>query len=209
MFRALAVAVVLAGCAAEKSGGEPNVSAPGSSNGAIAPAATTATTPTAPLVEPGAPPPPPPPPSPPSDFTKKGHGSLTGGGGGDANDPTGVAEDPCAGGKVIDSSGRIGAGSGAAATGKLDATAISRVILASKAPLHRCYNDALARDPKVGHVKIVVKFTIGTTGDTANVAPTGGDAKLRDCVAAVFRALHFPPSSEPSNVSFPLVYDSE
>jgi len=69
----------------------------------------------------------------------------------------------------------------------------------------RCYDDELAKHPKL-EGKVVATFTILSTGKVADSRATGMPV-VEDCVARVIRGITFPPNRKGSMfVSYPFVF---
>jgi len=176
--------VVLIGCAAEKSAETTGSAAP------RAPAPTTA----AGSSDGNAPAPAP---------TKTGIGGigLNQGGGGPGGAGNGEVEDPCAGGRVTDSTGGD-------VVGNVSSDEIHRVIKQNGKALKKCWTDSQNRDPIGGLVKVTVVFIVEANGRVSDAEATGGPQGLTDCVVAAFKTMKFDAGDGKRKLSFPLSFGS-
>ena len=82
----------------------------------------------------------------------------------------------------------------------------------SRQNLHRCYENAIAKNPTLAG-RIRVAFTIGASGDvpSASIEPPGLDKELDACVVEQFLRLQFPapPGGGRVQVMFPMEFRPE
>jgi hypothetical protein len=87
-------------------------------------------------------------------------------------------------------------------TTKLNPMAIRRVIKAQMAPIVECYQRLSPADRR----RLIVRFTIGPTGEVLSSKASGAQAKLENCIAAAFDGITFekPADGGTLTVTYPL-----
>jgi outer membrane biosynthesis protein TonB len=88
---------------------------------------------------------------------------------------------------------------------------VNRIIYASTGRLRTCYQRVLEVHPDLSGVsgKVVIAFTITTTGQTTDVlvhSTTLDDPTLESCVVSVIQQLEFPRSGQPTPVKYPFLF---
>jgi hypothetical protein len=80
-----------------------------------------------------------------------------------------------------------------------DKQAIRRIVKRDLVKIMTCYEMHDLRMPR-----IVLSFTIGTSGRVTSLAVTGGANPLHACVIGVFKRMKFPPAKDVTKVTYPL-----
>lgn len=98
---------------------------------------------------------------------------------------------------------------GEAVVGRLDATAIQRVIHQNEGRFRGCYQDGLVKNPAL-EGRVTVKFAIARDGSVIEAAEDTEDgalpdAEVRTCVVRAFSALSFPEPGQMVRVTYPFV----
>ena len=87
----------------------------------------------------------------------------------------------------------------AAAHADRDRQAIRRTVKRDLAKIMACYEMHDLHTPR-----IVLAFTIRTSGRVASLTVSGGTKPLQDCVAGVVMRMKFPPAKDVTKVTYPL-----
>ncbi len=86
---------------------------------------------------------------------------------------------------------------------------IMQVVVAHKAQVKRCLNEALAKEPDLSG-RLVMSFTVSLDGAPENVEPIAGelvDTELAECVTKLVQGWKFPRHTEAQPpISFPFVF---
>lgn len=103
----------------------------------------------------------------------------------------------------------IGNGSGSV-TGGLTKQEVGAVIYAHMSEVRYCYENSLVSNPNL-EGKVMVHFTIGTTGRTHDISPTSSsvsDKKVEDCVMKRLALWNFPipRGNSEVDVSYPFIF---
>jgi hypothetical protein len=118
-------------------------------------------------------------------------------------EPTIPAEDPAEAGASDDEPVESGVA--------LDASSVRQVIRSLSPAFRKCFDDALAEDPRSdGSLRVTVH--IAPTGDVSSVETTRSgnlSPAVGSCVAAKVRGAKFPASGAPTSVSFPVTFAAQ
>jgi hypothetical protein len=94
-------------------------------------------------------------------------------------------------------------------SGRLPPEVIQRIVRANYGKLRTCYEQGLARDPKL-QGRVSVRFVIDREGKVSNVGNGGSDLrddKVTSCVTKTFYGMHFPqPESGIVTVVYPIMF---
>ena len=94
--------------------------------------------------------------------------------------------------------------------GKVVPEVIARITRLGSAPLVKCYEAALKRDPKLTG-RVVIAFTISRSGSLSNVTDTEAsvpDKTLVACAVQLFRSLSFPGhEGGVAKVRYPITFE--
>jgi hypothetical protein len=92
---------------------------------------------------------------------------------------------------------------------ELDPAVVAKTVKANLGPVHRCYDDEVAKNPNLNG-KLIVRWKIerdGTTKDVSAETDTVADPTLTGCVLDLVRTWRFPPPAGGTiTVSFPFVF---
>lgn len=129
-----------------------------------------------------------------------GLGSLAAAGGGGAASEGGAIAEKTVKGKINVEDGEDIGGSG-----DFDSSVVVKMIRTRIRAIQHCYEAELRRNPTLAG-KVVVEFTIQTTGSVTNVKATQnttGDANVAECVVATIQRFRFnDPAPEGGSVTF-------
>lgn len=94
--------------------------------------------------------------------------------------------------------------------GRLPPEVIQRIVQQGSAPLRKCYEASLRRDPKLAG-RIVIAFTIDRSGSPEavnNAESSVHDEALVACAVLMFRSLSYPePEGGIVKVQYPITFD--
>jgi hypothetical protein len=92
---------------------------------------------------------------------------------------------------------------------------VAKVVKANARAIRECYRSELARDPKLGGGKVVVKFVIAPDGKVTSSAvesTTLSSRPVKDCIIAQVRRWKFPAvdgETKPTTVRFPFNFSKQ
>lgn len=97
----------------------------------------------------------------------------------------------------------------AASANSLDVAHLKDTIRAMGPDLRRCWEAALARNPKLPEGRVVTVFRIEKSGEVSTAQTTEnetGDEIFAACTRGVFKLTPFGERPEPVNITYPLVF---
>jgi hypothetical protein len=89
-------------------------------------------------------------------------------------------------------------------------TALQAVVQNGEGNLQLCYQNALRRNPALGHARVSVDVSISAGGNVTQVdLPPDTDPNLGGCMSQLIRNWSFPANPKDYQFSFPVVFRSE